>query len=214
VIALARNKAIFDADILINVVKTKSVEYLISVFEQIYVSDYVWNCEIKEDTQEYPVLKNMLNRGFIKILEFSKLTVVQQGIYKNAYQILKTQTLPEFVNEGERVTAAYAKAHNVAYYMSDDNKAAPHIRSVANIEVINYCDLLYIAYIGNEDDYKTLGEFYSTYLGTFKNGQVPKSVKSRNGTVLSFDEVLVRVCNKFEKNKQLSALVDLFKSKP
>ena len=73
---MARNKAIFDADILINVVKTKSVEYLISVFEQIYVSDYVWNCEIKEDTQEYPVLKSMLNRGFIKILEFSKLTVV------------------------------------------------------------------------------------------------------------------------------------------
>ena len=95
---MARNKAIFDADILINVVKTKSVEYLISVFEQIYVSDYVWNCEIKEDTQEYPVLKNMLNRGFIKILEFSKLTVVQQGIYKNAYQILKTQTLPESVS--------------------------------------------------------------------------------------------------------------------
>ena len=139
---MARNKAIFDADILINVVKTKSVEYLILVFEQIYVSDYVWNCEIKENTQEYPVLKSMLNRGFIKILEFSKLTVVQQGIYKNAYQILKTQTLPEFVNEGEKITAAYAKAHNVAYYISDDNKAAPHIRSVANIEVINYCDLL------------------------------------------------------------------------
>jgi len=57
VTALAKNKAIFDTDILINVVKTKSVEYLVSVFEQIYVSDYVWNCEIKEDSQ----CDNMIN---------------------------------------------------------------------------------------------------------------------------------------------------------
>lgn len=210
---MARNKAVFDADILINVVKTKSMEYLISVFEQVYVSDYVWNCEIKKESVEYQVLKKLHNKGFIKLLEYSKLTNVQQGIYNNAYQILKTQTIPEFVNEGERITAAFAKAHNVAYYMSDDNKAAPHIRSVANIEVINYCDVLYISYIINEDDFEKLGEFYLSYLGIFENGQVPKCVRSRNGKILSFSEVLVKACNKFEKNKQLSALMDLFKPK-
>jgi len=59
---LARNKAIFDADILINTVKTKSLEYLAAVFEQIYVSDYVWNCEIREDSPEYPILKRLLLR--------------------------------------------------------------------------------------------------------------------------------------------------------
>ncbi|MDD2401717.1 MAG: hypothetical protein PHI90_05750 [Clostridia bacterium] len=208
---MARNKAIFDADILINVVKTKSIEYLISVLKQIYVSDYVWNCEIKQDTHEYFVIKRMRNSGFIKILKFSELTVAQQGIYKNAYKILKIQTMSEFVNEGERITAAYAKAHNVAYYMSDDNKAAPHIRSVADIEVINYCDLLYIAYTKNEDDYEELEKFYSNYLRTFTNGQVPKNVKSRNGMVLSFDEILVKNCDKFEKSKQLRALEELFK---
>lgn len=211
-IALARNKAIFDADILINTVKTKSVEYLISIFEQIYVSDYVWKCEIKQDSLEYPILKKMLNKGFIKILEFSKLTDEQQGIYKNAYQILKTQALPEFVNEGEKITAAFAKAHNVAYYMSDDNKAAPYIRSIANIEVINYCDLLYIAYIVNEDDLEKLREFYCTYLNTFASGQEPKCVRDKNGRVLSFAEILVKACNKFDKSKQLSAFIDLFKS--
>ena len=212
-IALARNKAIFDADILINAIKTKSLEYLATIFEQIYVSDYVWNCEIREDSPEYPTLKRMQNKGFIKLLEFSKLTTVQQGIYKNAYQILKTQTLPEFIDEGERITAAFAKAHNVAYYMSDDNKAAPHIRSVANIEVINYCDLLYIAYVIDEDDFEKLEEYYSAYLKSFEKGQVPKNMKSRNGTALSFVEVLVKACNKIERNKQLSAFLDLLKSK-
>ena len=39
---LARNKAIFDADILINMVKTKSLDYLTGIFEKIYISGYVW----------------------------------------------------------------------------------------------------------------------------------------------------------------------------
>jgi len=34
--ALERNKAIFDADILINMVKTKNLDYLTGIFEQIY----------------------------------------------------------------------------------------------------------------------------------------------------------------------------------
>ena len=212
-IALARNKAIFDADILINAVKTKSIEYLASVFECIYMSEYVWNCEIKDDSPEYPVIKKMYNKGFIKLLEYSNLTSVQQKIYKNAYQILKVQTLPEFVNEGERVTAAFAKAHNVAYYMSDDNKAAPFIRSIAGVEVINYCDVLYIAYVGNENDLEKLEQFYHAYLETFESGQIPKNVRSRDGSKMSFGEVLVKACNKFERNKQLKDLLDLFESK-
>ena len=212
-IALVRNKAIFDADILINAVKTKSIEYLASVFEYIFVSDYVWNCEIKNDSPEYPVIKKMYNKGLIKLLEYSKLTCVQQKIYKNAYRILKVQALPEFVNEGERITAAFAKAHNVAYYMSDDNKAAPFIRSIAGVEVINYCDLLYVAYVRNENDLEKLEQFYHAYLETFRSGQIPKNVRSGDGLEMSFGEVLVKACNKFERNKQLRNLLDLFDSK-
>lgn len=49
---MARNKAIFDADILINLVRTNSFDYLVSHFDKIYVADYVWNVESKKNTEE------------------------------------------------------------------------------------------------------------------------------------------------------------------
>jgi hypothetical protein len=39
VVMLARNKAIFDADILINMFRTGSLDYIIDNFEEIYISD-------------------------------------------------------------------------------------------------------------------------------------------------------------------------------
>lgn len=47
-----QKKAVFDADILINLVKTNSFDYLGSHFDKIYVADYVWNTEIKNNTDE------------------------------------------------------------------------------------------------------------------------------------------------------------------
>jgi len=96
---LARNKAIFDADILINMVRTKSLEYLISMFEQIYVSDYVWNAEIKEATEEKKVLSKLINKNFIVLLYYDKLTDKQQAIYRQAYDILKSKAPLGYINE-------------------------------------------------------------------------------------------------------------------
>jgi hypothetical protein len=36
VMPMARNKAIFDADIIINMIKTKSIDYILNNFECIY----------------------------------------------------------------------------------------------------------------------------------------------------------------------------------
>jgi len=88
----------------------------------------------------------------------------------------------DYVNEGERITAAFAKAYSIPYYMSDDNKAAPFIKSLSAVEVINYCDLLYIAYVISPEEIKQLSGFYSEYLSIFEDG-LPKTVKDKSGKV-------------------------------
>ena len=74
---------------------------------------------------------------------------MQKNIYNETYKLLKTKDVgtehdDNVINEGERVTASFAKAVNIYYYMSDDNRAAPHIRSLTDIDIINYCDILFI----------------------------------------------------------------------
>lgn len=211
--ALVRNKAVFDADILINMVKTRSLEYLTAIFEQIYVSDYVWNQEIKENTVEYKILNKMKNKGFIVILEYNKLTQMQKKYYRNAYDILKDKTSEEYVNEGERVTAAFAKAHNVAYYMSDDNKASPFILSLAAVEVINYCDLLYIAYELRNSDLKKIYGFYNIYISLFEKGCLPKLLRDNKGNALKFSNMIAKAYDKFNKSNKLSELLKSFLDK-
>lgn len=66
--------------------------------------------------------------------------------------------------EGERITASYANAHSVAYYMSDDNRAAPYIRSFTELLVINYCDLLFMAYSIDSKNVKQIAEYYDVYI--------------------------------------------------
>ena len=46
---MARIKAIFDADILIHLVKTNAINFAIETLGIIYVSDYVYQHEIKKD---------------------------------------------------------------------------------------------------------------------------------------------------------------------
>ena len=183
---LARNKAIFDADVLINMVKTKSLDYLISMFEQIYVSDYVWEQEIKHGTEEKRVLSKLKNRGFIVLIQYDGLTESQQAIYRQAYDILKNKAPSKYVNEGERRTASFAKANSIDYYMSDDNKAAPYIKSLADVAVINYCDLLFMAYSVNEENVKRIAEYYKAYLSLFEPGCLPKILRGKDGEILEF----------------------------
>ena len=208
--ALARNKAVFDADIIINMVKTKSIDYLTTIFEKMYISDYVWEHEINEGTQEYKIIKKMINKGFIVILEYYKLTLKQQDYYRNAYNILKNKATLEYVNEGERSTAAFAKAYSVTYYMSDDNKASPFIRSLADVEVINYCDLLYIAYSIKPQDVVQINTFYSTYLTLFEDGCLPNLIRDEKGNALKFSRVIAKGYDKFNRSDKLSALLNLF----
>lgn len=209
---MARNKAIFDADILINMVKTGSLDYLTGIFDQIYISDYVWKQEIKNETEEYKAIKKLMNKRFIVILDYEKLTPKQRKFYLNAYDILKNRALSDFVNEGERITAAFAKAHSIPYYMSDDNKAAPYIKSLSAVEVINYCDLLYIAYVIRSEEIKRLSGFYSEYLSVFEDG-LPKTVKDKTGKVLDFIGIIAKCYDKFKKSQELTGLLKLLRDK-
>ncbi|MHB1393699.1 MAG: hypothetical protein ACYCYE_11625 [Clostridia bacterium] len=206
---MARNKAIFDADILINMVKTKSLDYLTSMFEQIYISDYIWEEEIKDGTEEKKVLARLINKSFIILLEYDRLTDKQQAIYRQAYDILKNKASSEYVNEGERRTASFAKAHSVAYYMSDDNKAAPYIKSFTEVAVINYSDLLYMAYSINNEDVKQIADYYGAYLMQFEKGCLPKVVLDKMGQPLDFPTVMAKSSDKFSKNSQLSDFLRL-----
>ncbi|MDK2801436.1 MAG: hypothetical protein PWQ37_1315 [Candidatus Petromonas sp.] len=206
---MARNKAIFDADILINLIKTNSIDYILNHFEQIYISDYVFENELIDGTAEKKKIKKLINQKLIKVLYRSDLTPIQRKIYYEAYNTLEEHTYTEVINEGERITASYASAHKVCYYMSDDNKAAPHIRTLTNIEVINYCDLLYISYRINEDDAIILNEFYNSYISIFDEDKIPRTIKKRDKSIRTFPEMMAKCCLKFEKNQRLFEYLNL-----
>lgn len=173
---MARNKAVFDADILINLVKTNSFDYLVSHFEKIYVADYVWNTEIKNNTDEKRFLQKKMNQGLLVLLDYSQMTQIQKKIYGEAYKILNQLGLADFVNEGEKITASFAKAFSVAYYMSDDNKAATYIKDYADVTIINFCDLLFMAYCIQEDDLEKILNYYTAYINIFTQGFLPKTL--------------------------------------
>ena len=209
---MARNKAIFDADILINMVKTKSLDFLISMFDQIYVSNYVWEQEIKNQTDVMKMLSKLKNKGYIILLEYEKLTVRQQEIYRQAYELLKKRAPSDLVNEGERVTASFAKAHSVSYYMSDDNKAAPYIKSLTEISVINYCDLLFMMYSINNEELKQITKFYEEYIKLFDKNCLPKTIRDKNGQASEFANVMAKSFDKFNQNKGLDEFLKLLKT--
>lgn len=78
---LARNKAIFDADILINMFRTGSLDYIIDNFEEIYISDYVYNNELKNGSMVKNKIQKLINKGKVKILHFNDLTYAQKRLY-------------------------------------------------------------------------------------------------------------------------------------
>lgn len=190
-------------------VKTKSLDYLISMFEQIYISDYVWNEEIKDGTEEKRVLTKLKNKGFIILLDYNKLAERQQVIYRQTYDILKNKAPSEYVNEGERRTASFAKAHSITYYMSDDNKAASYIKSFTDVAVINYCDLLFIAYSIDSKNVKQISDYYDVYITLFEAGHIPKILLDKGGCPLDFPNAMAKCSDKFSKNTQLADFLKL-----
>lgn len=207
---MARNKAIFDADIIINLIDTDSIEYIIGNFEEIFISDYVFDNEIKDDSQEKQLIRKLTNTKKIKILYFQKLTPIQKKIYKETYQTLKNSTYNDMINEGERVTASFANAHRVQYYMSDDNKAAPHITYFTNIEIVNFCDLLYISlYIEKSDNAHILQGYYKSYISIFAINKIPRTIKNIDNSIKTFQEMMAKCFDKFHNNDKLTAYLDL-----
>lgn len=213
---MPRVKAIFDADILIHLVKTNAIEYAIDTIDQIYVSEWVYEHEINKDTTEGKRIEKLKNSGKIEILTYGKLTSKQKSVYNEAYRLLKKENdsvshEDNLINEGERITASLAKAHNIYYYMSDDNRAAPHIRSLAAVDIINYCDILLmhlVAYNNAEKD--NLKKCYENYIKLYDEDKIPKILRD-NDKIYTFAEMMGRCFARFQRTPNLNNLLNYIK---
>ncbi|AOR24990.1 hypothetical protein [Clostridium taeniosporum] len=211
---MSRVKAIFDADILIHLVKTNAIDFAINTIDYIYISEWVYENEIKKTTAEGKTIKKLNNVGKIKILKYDKLTSHQKIVFKETYKLLKDKNTStnhddNFINEGERSTASFAKALNIYYYMSDDNRAAPHIRSLAAIDIINYCDILFIylyAY-GNIAEKDKLEKCYQNYIKLYDANKIPKILRNKD-TTYTFIEIIGRCFSRFEQTPNLKKFLD------
>jgi hypothetical protein len=154
-------------------------------------------------------VQKLINKGKVKIIYFKDLTYTQQRLYLEAKKVLDNKTTADYIDEGEKVTVCYANAHKVYYYMSDDNKATPYIRTLTNIEVINYCDLLYISYRINKQDVDQLNNFYKKYMGLFEDKHVPGKLVDNKGKVMKFSTVMGMCFDKFNNSDRLSRYLEL-----
>ncbi len=96
--------------------------------------------------------------------------------------------------------------------MSDDNKAAPYISSLADVSVINYWDLLYIAYSSDSKNVKQIADYFFDYLSIF-GGHTPKILLDKSGGMLDFPTVMAKCSDKFSKSRQLSDLLSILMTK-
>lgn len=210
---MARVKAVFDADILIHLAQTKSIEFALEALGCIYISDYVYEHEIKKDTPEGKQIERLKNSGKIEILEYNRLTEAQKRIYKETYKLLKREDISDEpnenpINEGERVTASFAKACNIYYYMSDDNRASSHIRSLASVDIVNFCDILFLhLFIFGKAKISELREIYKSFVALYDSDKIPRILKDK-GVVHSFENMMGISHVKFHKNTNLKRLLD------
>lgn len=213
---MPRVKAIFDADILIHLVKTNAIDFAIDTIEQIYISEYVYEREINKNTNEGKRIQKLKNSGKLKILSDKLLTPRQKNVYNETYKLLKDNNVSihhddNIINEGERVTASLAKASNIYYYMSDDNRAAPHISSLAAVDIINYCDILYMHLdVYNKCEKDRLKKCYEDYINLYDSDKIPKVVRNKD-KVCTFVEMMGRCFSKFQQKPNLKRLLDSIK---
>lgn len=117
------------------------------------------------------------------------------------------------INECERVTASFAKAVSIYYYMSDDNMASTHIRSLTDVDIINYCDILFIYlytnnYMKNKEEKEKLKQCYDRYVKLYDPNKIPRilrNIKTKN--VNSFLEMMGVCYTKFERIENLNKLL-------
>jgi len=209
---LALIKAIFDADILIHLVRTQAIEFALATLGSIYVSEYVYQYEIKKDTPEGKIIGKLKNSKKIQILEYDSLTVQQRSVYKETYKLLKKEDVCENpaenpINEGERVTACFAKACNIYYYMSDDNRASSHIKSLASVDIINYCDVLFLhVFVFGKLKIDELRQSYNAFIDLYDKDKIPKILRNK-GEIRIFEEMMAISYDKFNKNSNLKILL-------
>ena len=214
---MAKVKAVFDADILIHLIKTDSIEFACETIGDIYLSDYVYNNEINLKTIEGKKIEKLKNKGIIKILNFNSLTNTQKKIYSDTYKLLKEQDVSDNhddnpINEGERVTASFAKACNIYYYMSDDNRASYHIKSLTSVDIINYCDILFMHLIAyNKKKEKELRESYEKFINLYEKDKIPKILRMGEKPC-TFKEAMGRSFTRFQKTENLCNLLKNIKS--
>lgn len=210
---MARVKAIFDADSLIHLVETDSIKFALETLNCIYVSEYVYQHEIKKGTKTAKVINKLINTEKIKILTYEGLTPKQKAVYKETDKLLQREIISNNqdenpINEGEKITAAIAKACNIYYYMSDDNKAAPYIRSLAAVEVINFCDILFLyLFIFGKDEIEQLRASYKSFIDTYDEDKIPRIIKDK-GKVLEFKDTMGRCHVKFHASDNLKRLIN------
>lgn len=210
---MAHIKAVFDADILIHLVKTNAIEFALATLGSIYVSDYVYQHEIKNDTPEGKKIEKLKNISKIKILKYEGLTEIQKKVYRETYRLLKKEDVRDNpdenpINEGERVTACFAKACNIYYYMSDDNRASFYIRSLASVEVVNFCDILFLhIFIFKKLKIDELKQSYKDFINLYDKDKIPKILKNKE-VIITFEEMMAISYDKFNKNSNLKRLLD------
>jgi hypothetical protein len=112
------------------------------------------------------------------------------------------------INEGERITACFAKACNIYYYMSDDNRASSHIRSLASVDIVNFCDILFMhVFIFSKLKIDELRQSYKDFINLYDKDKIPKILKNK-GVIRTFEEMMGICYDKFHKNSNLKRLLD------
>lgn len=214
---MPRVKAIFDTDILIHLLQAEAIDFAISSLGVIYIGDYVYQQEIKKDTPEGREIEKLKNRGKIRILEYGDLTFAQKKVYTQTYKLLKKEEISSnpaenSINEGERVTACFAKACNIYYYMSDDNRAAASIKSLAAVEIINYCDILFLYLFSHgKDRIEDLRLCYTKFIALFDTDKIPRVLKGKSGTCFTFEEMMAKCFDRFNDSQSLRSIRDNIK---
>lgn len=122
-------KIIIDADICIKIGWIKNIpliEMLIpAIAEKAYIHRYVYENEILIPKNAKTQIDNLVNLGFVEILDEESLEVLDRKIYEDTKNILKWAmigTKEKKKNWGEVLSLSMAKVLSIPYFMSDERE--------------------------------------------------------------------------------------------
>lgn len=92
--------------------------------------------------------------------------------------------------------------------MSDDNTAAPHIRSLAAIETVNFCDILFLHLKAfGKSRMSELKASYQKFITLYEQNKIPRILKDKDG-IFTFEKAMGSIYSKFQKSIELTKLVE------